>query len=208
MSALAAYEAALRTGRDCWVGARGGGRRLPLRRWLGDADASDAALLDHCHGPTLDVGCGPGRLVTALVARGVPACGIDVSAEAVRISRARGAAALRRDVFGRVPDAGSWRHVLLADGNIGIGGEVVMLLRRCAEVLAPGGTIVADVEGPGTGHVRETLRLEGPGGQGGALRWARVGADAVGLLAGTAGLRVHALEATADRYVAVMGARA
>ena len=35
---------------------------LPMRRWAGLADASDEAVLAHCRGPVLDVGCGPGRM--------------------------------------------------------------------------------------------------------------------------------------------------
>ncbi|HEY3143875.1 MAG TPA: class I SAM-dependent methyltransferase, partial [Acidimicrobiales bacterium] len=50
-------------------------------------------------GPVLDVGCGPGRLVHALLARGRAALGIDLSPSAVAEAKARGALVLRRDVF-------------------------------------------------------------------------------------------------------------
>src|SRR5262249_61510991 len=75
--------------------------------------------------PTLDVGSGPGRLTVALAECGIPALGIDVTPYAVHLARAAGALTLLRDVFGRVPGAGRWMTVLLADGNIGIGGEPV-----------------------------------------------------------------------------------
>jgi SAM-dependent methyltransferase len=205
MTALAAYEAGLRIGGGCWVSWRGSRLPLPLQRWLADADASDQALIDRCTGPTLDVGCGPGRLVAALAARGRVALGIDVSPEAVRLGTARGAAVVRRDVFGPVPSAGRWAHVLLADGNVGIGGDVVALLRRCAELLRPGGTVVVEVERPGAGHVVQLLDLVGPGGHRGRLRWARVGADAVAALAAAAGLALLALDSTCGRHVAVLG---
>jgi SAM-dependent methyltransferase len=206
MTALAAYDAGLRLGEGCWVSWRGSRRALPLERWLAEADASDNALIDCCTGPTLDVGCGPGRLVTALAARGRVALGIDVSAEAVRIGTARGATVLCGDVFGPVPSAGRWEHVLLADGSVGIGGDVVALLRRCAELLRPGGTVVVEVEGPGTGHVVQLLDVIGPGGYRGPLHWARVGADAVAALAAAAGLVLHVLHNTRGRHVAVLGA--
>lgn len=205
MTALAAYEAGLRRGDGCWVSWRGSRRRLPLDRWLAGADATDEVLMRHCTGATLDVGCGPGRLVAALSARGRPVLGIDVSAEAVRLGLARGAPVLRRDVFGPVPGEGGWDHVLLADGNVGIGGDVVALLQRCARVLAPAGTLVVEVEPPGAGHVVQVLDVEGPQGHRGPLRWARVGADAVGALAAAAGLVVGAVEASAGRHVAVLG---
>ena len=48
----------------------------------------------------------------------------------------RGGAALRRDVFAPLPGEGRWYTALLADGNVGIGGDPVALLqpapRRCS----------------------------------------------------------------------------
>ena len=71
---------------------------VPMRDWFRDRVPGDDGLLDRCLGPTLDVGCGPGRLTAALLGRGVPCLGIDVSPVAVDIARGRGAAALHRDV--------------------------------------------------------------------------------------------------------------
>ena len=52
---------------------RGDGVVLPLavQRWHDDADDDDAWLLGRCTGPTLDLGCGPGRLVVAQAGNGV-----------------------------------------------------------------------------------------------------------------------------------------
>ena len=99
------------------------------------------ALLARCAGPTLDVGCGPGRLTGGADPTGAArASGIDISAEAVRQARGRGAPAMRaRRVRPAARTTGRWQHVLLADGNIGIGGDPVALLRRCRDLLAPGG---------------------------------------------------------------------
>ena len=48
-------------------------RPIELRRWRGSVDATDRALLlARCHGRTIDVGCGPGRLVAGLAALDVP----------------------------------------------------------------------------------------------------------------------------------------
>ena len=98
---------------------------LPVGRWNDDDDAHDASLLGHCRGATLDIGCGPGRLVARLSRLGHVALGIDVVPEAVRQARERGAAAIVRDVFDPVPGEGRWDTALLADGNIGIGGDPV-----------------------------------------------------------------------------------
>src|SRR5262249_59705536 len=70
---------------------------------------------------------------------------------AVRLARRRGARAVSADVFGRVPGAGAWRHALLADGNIGIGGDPARLLRRCASLLDNDGRLLVEADPPGTG---------------------------------------------------------
>ena len=62
---------------------------LPLERYLGPADATDEQLLDGLSGPVLDVGCGPGRHLRALAARGVFALGVDLSPVAVELAVGR-----------------------------------------------------------------------------------------------------------------------
>ena len=161
---------------------------LPVTRWHAEPDSADELLLARCGGATLDVGCGPGRLTAALGMRGIPALGIDISPVAVTLTRARGAAALRRDVFGRVPGAGRWRHVLVADGNVGIGGDPVALLRRAADLLAPDGSVLVELDPPGTGLVRGLARLVQPHGMSGPFPWARVGVEAIAGPAAYAGL--------------------
>ncbi|MCE3551797.1 SAM-dependent methyltransferase [Pseudonocardia sp. RS11V-5] len=179
---------------------RDDGRPLPLEaaRWRAAAGPDDAWLLDRCTGPTLDLGCGPGRLVAALAARGVPALGVDSSGVARALCRRRGAAMVHRDLFGPLPGERTWAHVLLADGNIGIGGDPVRLLARVATLLAVGGTALVEA-GPEphelwSGSVRATGRgqrgTEGAvdGRSGEAVPWACVGAVALCALARAAGL--------------------
>ena len=167
-------------------------QRLPIARWMRAPDRADGILLDACHGPTVDVGCGPGRLTAALTARAVVALGIDISATAVRLTRRRGAAALRRSVFDPLPGEARWRHALLADGNIGIGGDPTALLRRLAALLAPGGSVLVETEPPGTGVRHDSVRLvRGDGPAGPPFRWAWVAADALGSLASAAGLHLR-----------------
>ena len=111
---------------------------LPVEGWLHESPG-DKSLLDRCEGPTLDIGSGPGRLTVALAERGIPALGIDITPYAVDLARSSGGLVMLRDVFGRVPGTGRWMTVLLADGNIGIGGDPAALLRRAGELLAPAG---------------------------------------------------------------------
>ncbi|MGI8614092.1 MAG: methyltransferase domain-containing protein [Nocardioidaceae bacterium] len=176
---------------------------LPIGRWSGEPDLADRRLLlDPCTGPTLDVGCGPGRLTAALGRRGVPAMGIDISGIAVLRTQRRGAPALRRDVFGEVPATGRWSHVLLADGNVGIGGDPQRLLARVRELLHPGGTVLAEVAGRGVGLRSESMRLRLGGELTRAFSWSFVGIDAIVALAAGAELSLLEIAVASGRYVA------
>jgi SAM-dependent methyltransferase len=180
-------------------------RRFPVARWSGEADAADLRLfVDPCTGPTIDLGCGPGRLTAALVARGQVALGIDVSAAAVMHTLRRGAPARHLDIFDALPDMGRWQHALLADGNIGIGGEPVRLLRRAREVIADDGTILAEVRPRGTGLRRGTVRLRVDGVLRPPFEWAHVGVDMIAGLAARAGLELDRVTVHGRRHVAVL----
>ena len=159
------------------------GVRLPqdVRRWTADADAVDERMLDRVAGPTLDLGCGPGRLTAELGRRGVSALGVDLSPVAVRLATARGAAALCRDLFRRVPGEGRWGTVLLADGNVGIGGDPARLLARAARLVAPGGRAVVEVS-PDDVENRALVRIHAGSGEAGVsspFPWAVVGSAAL-----------------------------
>lgn len=168
------------------------GRSAPLRveRWFG-AVAGDDTLLDRCAGPTLDVGSGPGRLTVALAERGLPALGIDITPYAVELTRAAGGLALRRDVFERVPGLGRWRTVVLADGNVGIGGDAAALLRRVGELIGTDGRALVEVRPPGGPSGLEIVRLRTGRRVGPWFRWAYVGVDAIQDVAGGAGFAVE-----------------
>jgi len=189
-------------GEHCWLECANGERvMLPVTRWQ-ELDSSDELLLAACLGPTLDVGCGPGRLVEALTRRGVIALGVDVSPVAVDLTKARGAPALCRDVFDRIPGEGRWRHVLLADGNIGIGGDPVALLRRARELLRPGGSVLTELDPPGTGLRRQQVRLSSVDSSGGWFDWARLGPDGLARTAGEAGMDIRWLNERGGRWFA------
>ena len=182
------------------------GSRLPLAvdQWL-DATPGDMSLVDRCNGPTLDVGSGPGRLTVALAERGVPALGIDVTPYAVRMAQSAGALAMLRDVFGRVPGAGRWMTVLLADGNIGIGGDPAALLQRISELLMPGGQALVEVQAPGVPLRCERVRLRREGVTGAWFPWAYVGADQIGDIAARVGLVLRETWSANGRWFAALG---
>jgi glycosyltransferase A (GT-A) superfamily protein (DUF2064 family)/SAM-dependent methyltransferase len=160
---------------------------LDAGQW-GRLTEADEVVGSRCEGPVLDVGCGPGRFVEALACAGIPALGVDLSREAVRQTRGRGGYALLRDVHDRVPGEGRWGTVLLADGNIGIGGDPLALLRRCRAVLRPGAVALVEAS-PDRGHdIRTTVTLHGPWGRRShPVPWAVLGSAAVVDLAASAG---------------------
>ncbi|MFG2973868.1 class I SAM-dependent methyltransferase [Streptomyces sp. NPDC048331] len=146
-------------------------------------------MLRRCRGRVLDIGCGAGRLVEALLHRGHPALGIDVCPSAVITTVRRGGAALRCSVFDPVPDEGTWGTALLIDGNIGIGGDPGRLLRRIRDLVHGQGLLIVETA---SGDVDERRRVRIHAGQravSGVFPWAVVGTTALGRYARMSGWR-------------------
>jgi SAM-dependent methyltransferase len=182
-----------------------------MARWIGSQEGlrtdrlADEHILSLCTGqPTLDLGCGPGRFTVALLQRNSAALGVDSSKLAVELTRQRGGAAIRRDLFDPLPGEGLWTQVLLADGNIGIGGDPVRTLRRAAGLLAPSGRVVAEVDPPPTAVDREIVRWESQHHRGSWFPWSRVGVGAMGELAHATGLQLGGVTEIHGRFIALL----
>lgn len=173
---------------------------LPLRRWVDPAAAADVDALDRLctvlppGAAVLDLGCGPGRHSAALLGRGARPLGVDTSPASVALTRRRGAPALRANALGPLPDpshdgADGWLAVLLLDGNIGIGGDPLMLLCRVRDLLRPGGLVLLELDGDGVTD-RAVLRLHDGRRSSADLPWARLGDSELAGHARLAGMRV------------------
>jgi glycosyltransferase A (GT-A) superfamily protein (DUF2064 family)/SAM-dependent methyltransferase len=175
--------------------------RLDIAKYVAHPDAVDGAVLDRCTGPTLDIGCGPGRLAAELARRGVPSLGVDVTPVALLLARAAGASVLQRSVFDRLPGEGRWPHALLMDGNIGIGGDPRALLGRIKALLKPdGGELIVEAAAC---DEDERLRLHMPG-RAAPIPWARLGVPALRAAAEPLGYRLAEQWNSAGRRFAVL----
>ncbi len=175
--------------------------RFDVSRWTEDADAVDRAVLRRAHGPVLDVGCGPGRMVKAAAARGMKALGVDVSPVAVEIVRAAGLPVHLGSIFDTIPHEGSWSTALLLDGNIGIGGDPVALLARCRDVLRSTGDIIIETHPDASRDRAYRGSLVGQDGRvSDTFPWAEVGRAAIAAHAADAGLRVAQSWGADGRY--------
>jgi SAM-dependent methyltransferase len=170
---------------------------FPMSRWLGAVDDEEVGVLQRAVGPVLDIGCGPGRHVSWLIARGVLALGIDVAPAPLRIASNRGAFVLQQSVFEGVPAPGCWTTALLLDGSIGIGGAPDVLLRRVRELVTSGGRLLVEVEPPGTGL--RSIRLRGHLGW---FEWAHVGVDVLADLAHASGWEIAEIWKGEQRWFA------
>jgi SAM-dependent methyltransferase len=201
------FTAALRGRRCTVVGLGDQPRELPIHIWRRDADDDDLTMLALCRGHTVDLGCGPGRLTAALARLGHVVLGVDVVREAVEQTVARGGAALRRDVFDRLPGEGRWQSALLADGNIGIGGDPVALLHRVRRLVEPAGRVVVELAGRGvpTSTTWAVLRCDGVVSA--PFRWSTVGVDGIQELARESGFAETELHPVGpERWCAVLQA--
>jgi SAM-dependent methyltransferase len=175
---------------------------LPVARYLARPGSEELDLLRGVPGPVLDVGCGPGRYLAALAGLGVYALGVDLSPVAVSIAQRDGNRAVVADVFGHLPGAGAWATALLLDGNIGIGGHPDLLLRRLAALLLPGGTVIAELEAPGSRSRRALARIEAGPESSGWFPWARVSVDDIAEPAGSARMQVEERWRCGERWYA------
>jgi hypothetical protein len=91
---------------------------------------------------------------------------------------------------------------LLLDGNLGIGGNPVLLLQRVHEILAPGGRVLVELEAPGAALTRRRVRFEIDDTAGPWFDWVSVDIDGIPELAAAADLRTRRLWCDDGRWFA------
>lgn len=206
VGALGPYEESLLTARPLSLrDAEGRITSLDVARYLAPVDDADLTVLARCVGPTLDVGCGPGRFVAALSERGVVALGVDIAETAITLTRCRGLRAVLRSVFAPIPGEGHWRTVLLMDGNIGIGGDPSLLLARVHALLAVDGRVLIESHADPDADEMLSVRFSQHGEVvGPCFPWAHVGLNPLLAYAGELGYGRPEVWSTAGRtYVSL-----
>jgi SAM-dependent methyltransferase len=153
--------------------------------WCLPATTLERSLLQSLRGPLLDVGCGPGRILSAAAGLGIRCAGVDTSPAAVELARKRGAAVLQQSVFDPLPYEGLWGSALLLDGNIGIGGNPRRLLARMGMLLSPGGVLLVEVDPDPERELSYCAIIADPAGRRSEpFPWSVVGAAALARAAG------------------------
>ena len=172
------------------------------------ATAGERELLRNLRGPMLDVGCGPGRMLSAARDQGLAAVGVDTSGPAVRLATGRGGTVILGSIFGPIPREGEWGSALLLDGNVGIGGNVGVLLERLATLLSAHGQVMAEADRQDSLDASYLAVLEDSSGRrSDPFPWARVGARALARHAEVVGLSVVATRRVQGRVFLTLGRR-
>jgi SAM-dependent methyltransferase len=127
------------------------------KRWLDDyrdiflASTQDRQNSHAPDGPVLDIGCGRGQLVAHLGELGLPAYGIDVDVDAVRIGQSLGRNVHLADAFAHLAglDNNSLAAVVMIQvvEHIEINSLLPMLM-LIRQKLAPGGFVLAETLNP------------------------------------------------------------
>jgi hypothetical protein len=107
-------------------------------------------------------------------------------------------------VYERLPGERRWVTVLLADGNVGIGGDPVRLLSRARDLLGVEGALLVETGAPGSPSGPVRLCLEDDLGTSEEFPWALLAVDDVPPVAHEAGLRPAGFWKEAGRWFAAL----
>jgi hypothetical protein len=107
-------------------------------------------------------------------------------------------------VFAPLPGHGRWSTALLADGNVGIGGDPVGLLRRLRDLLTQDGRVVVELDPPGSGSAVVRVRVAHGLRRSDWFPWGHLAANHASVVAEAASLRVAEQWQDTGRWFAVL----
>jgi hypothetical protein len=102
----------------------------------------------------------------------------------------RGGPALHRRINDALPGEGRWGTALLIDSNVGMGGDLEALLRRCGDLVGQGGLIICEVDPSQDRDEVHSLIMSGGGWRSTPLPWGRIGARTLARVASALDLLV------------------
>ncbi len=113
--------------------------------------AHELAGVDAATGRVLDIGCGTGRHVSDLLARGIDATGLEPSPGAAAVARERGVPVIEATVEALDPATGPFDTFLLLANNLALLGSpehAPRVLAALAAAARPGARILGSCRGP------------------------------------------------------------
>ena len=125
---------------DQWWEPSGG---FAMLHWLAAARAEHVPPAPGPDAVLVDLACGGGLMAPHVAALGYRHVGVDLGLAGLRLARAHGLAVVRGSVLG-VPLADGCADVVLAGEILEHVADHDQLLRECARLLKPGGTLVVD----------------------------------------------------------------
>ncbi len=125
---------------DQWWEPAGG---FAMLHWLAASRAEHVPPAPRPDAVLVDLACGGGLMAPHVAARGYRHVGVDLGLAGLRLARAHGVAVVRGSVLA-VPLADGCADVVLAGEILEHVADHDQLLRECARLLKPGGTLVVD----------------------------------------------------------------
>lgn len=171
---------------------------LNVDRWLGPASAADTHALTRTNGRVLDVGSGPGRMLKAGSKMGIDIEGVDTDLSTALSLQKLGYTVHTGDIMD--VDLPSYESFLLMDGNLGMTGDPIGLLRRLCTLRTKNAVLIVEVESPLEKTRTELVRLKTNSTLSGSFYWSWVTVQDLGLIAETGGWQLQQIWEENDRY--------
>ena len=150
-------------GERCWIRHEDGEvHPLPAHRWLGkrrDDEPFDEAVTQMCAAPTIELGCGPARLVARLIQHGIRARRRSGPRPRSRPPARRRPRPCSATCSSRCPEWVTGRRYCSSTATSASAATPRRILGRAAELLCRGGRCVAEFDTEAVGIRARWVRL-------------------------------------------------